>query len=254
MSDVPTRSAAHNRRHYKYFDLVMAGFITVLLCSNLIGPAKTVSFELPFSLPWLGAIVTFGAGNLFFPISYIFDDVLTEVYGYARSRRVTWAGFGAMCFATVMSLVIIHIPPALNDFNGKLQPALELVFGNSWRILAGSLLAFWVGDFTNSYVLAKMKVWTNGKHLWARTIGSTIAGEFVDSIVFYPLAFGAIFGMAGWDTRVLVHAVIFNWIFKVLLEVLFTPVTYFVVHRLKKAENEDWFDRETDFTPFSLQD
>src|SRR5690242_9587909 len=119
-----------NVRHYKYYDLVMAGFVTVLLCSNLIGPAKTVEFHLPFSLPFLGSAVIFGAGNLFFPISYIFDDVLTEVYGYARSRKVIWAGFGAMLFATLMSQVLIRMPAAADEpFNKVLQPAIETVFG-----------------------------------------------------------------------------------------------------------------------------
>src|SRR5690606_22828100 len=145
--------------------MMMAGFVTVLLCSNLIGPGKTCVI--------LG--ITFGAGNLFFPISYIFGDVLTEVYGYARARKVIWAGFGAMVFATVMSFVVINMPPDPNEpFNEVLQPSLEIVFGNTWRIVLGSMLAFWAGDFVNSYVLARMKVLTEGRHLWTRTIGSTM--------------------------------------------------------------------------------
>ena len=227
-------------RAYRYYDLVMAGFVTVLLCSNLIGPAKTCS---------LGGFV-FGAGNLFFPISYIFGDVLTEVYGYARARKVIWAGFGAMVFATVMSQVVIRIPPAESEaYNRIVQPAIEVVFGNTWRIVVGSILAFWAGDFVNSFVLAKMKVWTAGRFLWARTIGSTICGQLVDSLIFYPFAF---FGI--WEGATLAQVVVFNWTMKVAVEVLATPVTYAVVGFLKKAEDEDFYDRGTDFTPFSLQD
>lgn len=232
-------------RHYRYYDLVMAAFVTVLLCSNLIGPAKTCS--LPF--PILGRNV-FGAGNIFFPISYIFGDVLTEVYGYARARKVIWAGFGAMVFATIMSQIVIRMPPADSEpYNKIIQPAIEQVFGNTWRIVAGSILAFWAGDFVNSFVLAKMKIWTAGRFLWTRTIGSTIAGELVDSLIFYPLAF---FGI--WETRTLVGVIAFNWGFKVGVEVVATPVTYAVVGFLKKAEREDFYDRDTNFTPFSLED
>lgn len=231
---------AVNPRHYKYYDLVMAGFVTVLLCSNLIGPGKTCVF--------LG--ITFGAGNLFFPISYIFGDILTEVYGYARARKVIWAGFGAMIFATIMGLFVIHFPADPNEeFNKTIQPALEVVFGNTWRIVAGSIAAFWAGDFANSYILAKMKVMTGGRHLWTRTIGSTMVGQLVDSALFYPIAFLGI-----WSPGTMVKVVLFNWLFKVSVEVVFTPVTYAVCGWLKRAEKEDYFDRQTDFTPFSLRD
>jgi uncharacterized integral membrane protein (TIGR00697 family) len=243
-------SATHNPRHYRYYDLLMAAFVTVLLCSNLIGPAKTCEVHLPFALPWLGSVLIFGAGNLFFPISYIFDDVLTEVYGYARCRKVIWAGFGAMVFATFMSQVVIRMPAAASEsYNTVLQPAIETVFGNTWRLVLGSMLAFWAGDFVNSYVLAKMKIWTAGKHLWTRTIGSTIAGELVDSLLIYPIAFAGI-----WTAHTLMSVIVFNWIFKVMVEVVFTPVTYAIVGFLKKAEREDFYDRDTDFTPFSLED
>jgi uncharacterized integral membrane protein (TIGR00697 family) len=240
MSDhEPARS-----RSYRYYDLVMAAFVTVLLCSNLIGPAKTCQVEVH------GWTLVFGAGNLFFPISYIFGDVLTEVYGYARARKVIWAGFGAMIFATIMSQIVIRMPPADSEpYNKIIQPAIQEVFGSTWRIVAGSILAFWAGDFVNSYVLAKMKVWTAGRFLWTRTIGSTIAGQLVDSMIFYPLAF---FGV--WETSTLVGVVVFNWIFKVSIEALSTPVTYAVVAFLKKAEDEDFYDRGTNFTPFSLED
>lgn len=218
----------------------MAGFVTVLLCSNFIGAAKVAQI--------FG--ITFGVNNLFFPISYIFDDVFTEVYGYARSRRAIWAGFGAMIFATLMSTFVVHVTPDPDEpFNKLLQPALELAFGNTWRIVVASIAAFWIGDFANSYVLAKMKVWSNGKHLWMRTIGSTLAGEGLDSFVFYPIAF---FGI--WTNQKMLSVIIFNFIFKLSVEALFTPIAYKVVNFLKKAEHEDYYDRDTNFTPFSLEE
>jgi len=231
--------ARSRARPYRYYDLIMAGFVTVLLCSNLIGPGKVCRF----------AGVTFGAGNLFFPISYIFGDILTEVYGYARARRVIWAGFGAMLFATIMGLFVVHVPVDPGEpFNTRIQPALELVFGNTWRIVLGSIAAFWAGDFINSYVLAKMKLLTRGRFLWTRTIGSTIVGQGVDSLLFYPIAFLGI-----WTTSKMLQIVLFNWIFKVTVEVVFTPVTYAITNFLKRHEQEDYYDRGTDFTPFSLQ-
>ena len=218
----------------------MAAFVAVLLCSNLIGPGKTCVL--------LG--ITFGAGNLFFPISYILGDVLTEVYGYARARKVIWAGFGAMAFATLMSYAVIHLPPDPNEpFNAAIQPALEVVFGNTGRIVAASMLAFWAGDFVNSYVLARMKLLTAGKYLWTRTIGSTMVGQLVDSALFYPIAFLGI-----WQPGTMLKVIAFNWAFKVSVEVLFTPITYAVVNGLKRAEREDYFDDRTNFTPFSLKD
>ena len=230
------------RSEYRYYDFLMAGFVAVLLCSNLIGPAKVCA------LPIFGSLLVFGAGNIFFPISYIFGDVLTEVYGYAHARRVIWAGFGAMLFATLMSAVVIGLPPSdAEPFNKALQPALETVFGSTWRIVCASILAFWIGDFVNSYVLARMKVLTNGRWLWSRTIGSTIVGQAVDSLVFYPIAF---FGI--WETGTLFQVLVFNWVFKISVEVLMTPLTYVVVNRLKAAEGEDHFDRGTNFSPFRL--
>ena len=238
------------RPKFRYYPLVLGAFVTVLLCSNLIGPGKTCILHLPFSLPWIGAILTFGAGNLFFPISYIFDDVLTEVYGYAQARKVIWAGFGAMVFATVMGWVVIHLPADPNEpFNKVIQPALETCFGNTWRIVLASTIAFWVGDFANSFVLAKMKIWTRGRMLWTRTIGSTIVGEGLDSAIFYPIAFAGI-----WESQTLLKVVAFNWLFKVAFEVLATPVTYLICGWLKRAEGVDHYDRDTDFSPFSLRD
>jgi uncharacterized integral membrane protein (TIGR00697 family) len=230
-------------RRYRYYDLIMAGFVTVLLCSNLIGPGKVVH------VGWGELGVSFGAGNLFFPIGYIFGDILTEVYGYARSRRVIWVGFAAMSFATLMSQVVLRMPAdAAVPYNATLQPAIEVIFGGTWRIVAGSMLAFWLGDFANSYVLAKLKIVTNGRFLWMRTIGSTLVGQAVDSAVFYPIAFAGL-----WPSGTLLKVVIFNCVMKVAVEVVFTPVTYAVVRALKRAEHEDHYDRDTNFTPFSIK-
>ena len=236
-------------RQYRYYDLLMTAFVTVLLCSNLIGTAKVGYISFPFTLPLLGDNLSFGAGNLFFPLGYIFGDVLTEVYGYARARKVIWAGFGAMVFATLMAWVIVHLPPSPDEpFNTQLQPAIEILFGNTWRIVVGSIVAFWVGDFVNSYVMAKLKVLTQGKKLWMRTIGSTVLGQGIDSILFYPIAFAGI-----WTFDTLLAVIVFNWAFKVTVEIVMTPVTYAVVNWLKKAEGEDFYDQATNFTPFSLK-
>ena len=229
-------------KNYRYYDFVMAAFVTVLLCSNFIGAAKQATLNLPV----FGA-VTFGAGVLFFPISYIFGDILTEVYGYARSRRVIWAGFAALFFASFMAWVVVALPPA--PF-WKNQAAYEVAFGNAWRISLASMIAYFCGEFVNSFVLAKMKIWTAGKHLWTRTIGSTIFGEGVDSLLFYPLAF--------WGTGIIPNdalpkVMLAQFVTKVVVEVLFTPVTYAIVGWLKRAENVDHYDRGTRFTPFSLK-
>jgi queuosine precursor transporter len=237
-------SSAKPGRQYKYYDLITAVFVTVLLCSNLIGPGKPAEIG-----PWqLGSVtvpaVTFGAGILFFPISYLFGDFLTEVYGYARARRVVWTGFGALAFASFMSYVVLALPPA-PGWEG--QAALASVFGQTPRIIAASLLAFWVGEFANSFSLAKLKILTEGRWLFSRTIGSTLIGAGVDSAIFYPVAF-----LGVWETATVVKVLITNYVLKVLWEVLATPMTYAVVNGLKRAENEDYYDRETDFTPFSL--
>lgn len=245
MSQIP----ASGVRVYKYYDFLMTGFVTVLLCSNLIGTAKVGLVTFPVTLPLLGDSLSFGAGNLFFPLGYIFGDVLTEVYGYARARKVIWAGFAAMVFASVMAWVIVHLPPSPSEpFNALVQPAVEVLFGNTWRIVCGSIIAFWAGDFVNSFVMSKLKVITNGKWLWTRTIGSTVLGQGVDSVLFYPIAF-----MGIWTFDTLVGVIAFNWAFKVMVEIVMTPVTYAVVNKLKNVEHEDYFDVGTDFTPFSLK-
>lgn len=229
-------------RQYRYYEFVMAAFVAVYLCSNLIGPAKAAQLTLPGWGP-----VTFGAGVLFFPVSYIFGDILTEVYGYARARRVIWAGFAAMIFASVMAAVIVALPPAPGWAN---QPAYEIAFGSTWRIVGASLCAFFCGEFVNSFVLARMKVKSNGRHLWQRTIGSTIVGEGVDSALFYPIAF--------WNSglipnELLPGIMLTQFVSKVAVEVLFTPLTYKIVAFLKRAEREDHYDVNTDFTPFSIR-
>ncbi len=230
------------QRPYRYYEFVMAAFVAVYLCANLIGPAKAAQVHLPL----IGA-VTFGAGVLFFPISHIFGDILTEVYGYARARRVIWAGFGAMLFASLMAYVVVALPPAPGWEN---QAAYEIAFGSTWRIVAASLMAFFCGEFVNSYVLAKMKLWTRGKYLWTRTIGSTIFGEGVDSLLFYPLAF---YGSGLIPDEMLPRIMLVQFLAKVGVEVVFTPVTYQVVAWLKRVEHEDYYDRNTNFTPFTLK-
>jgi queuosine precursor transporter len=221
-------------RTYKYYDLLMASFVAVLLCSNLIGVTKIAT---------VGGI-TFGAGNLFFPISYLFGDVLTEVYGYARSRKVVWAGFSALFYASLMAWVVVHLPPA-PGWNG--QATLEASFGSTWRIAGAGLLGYACGEFTNSFAIARLKVLTDGKLLFVRTIGSTVVGEAVDTLVFYPLAF-----YGTWPNDLLLKVMGANYVVKVLWEVLATPLTYRIVAFLKKKENEDYYDRDTNFTPFSL--
>ena len=227
--------AAPARRSYRYYDLVMAAFVCVLLCANLIGVSKVTT---------VGGF-SFSAGNLFFPLSYLFGDILTEVYGYARSRRVVWAGFGALAFAALMSTLVVHLPPA-PGWTG--QAVIEAAFGSTWRIALASLLGYWCGEFVNSFTLARMKVLTRGRWLWTRTIGSTLFGEAADTLVFYPLAFYGV-----WDNALLLAVMGANYCIKVGWEVLATPLTYRIVNALKRAEQEDFFDDRTDFNPFTLK-
>jgi len=232
----------------RYYEFVMVAFVVVLVCANLIGPAKIAQVNLPFTPPWSDtAVLVFGAGVLFFPISYVFGDILTEVYGYARSRRVIWAGFAALFFASFMAWVVVALPPA--PF-WKNQAAYEVAFGNAWRISLASMIAFFCGEFVNSFVLAKMKLITEGRHLWSRTIGSTIFGEAVDSTLFYPLAF---WGTGIIPNEALPKVMAAQFVAKVAVEVLFTPVTYAIVGWLKRAEGIDHYDRDTRFTPFSIK-
>ena len=225
-------------KSYRYYDFVMAAFVTVLICSNLIGPAKIVQF---------GDLPAFGAGVLFFPISYVFGDILTEVYGYSRARRVIWAGFAGLAFASFMAAVVVALPPAPFWEN---QKAYEVAFGQAPRIAAASMLAYFCGEFVNSFVLAKMKILTAGRWLWTRTIGSTIVGEAVDSSLFYPLAF---YNSGIIPNDKLPAIMLAQFVLKVAVEILFTPVTYKIVGVLKRVENEDVYDRNTNFTPFSVK-
>jgi len=228
--------------HFRYFDFVMAAFVAIILLSNVIGAGKVAQIWLPGVGYW-----PFGAGILFFPISYVIGDVLTEVYGYARARRVIWAGTIAVLFMAFMSFVVVALPPAPDWKN---QAAYETIFGQVPRIVFASVCAFWAGEFVNSYVLARMKVWTGGKQLWTRTIGSTVAGQAVDSLIFYPLAF---WGAEGWTNDLVIKVLVTQWLLKVSWEVLLTPVTYLAVNFLKSREGVDVFDDRTDFTPFKSQ-
>lgn len=230
-------------RRYRYYDLLLAAFVVVLLCSNLIGAGKVAVITLPL----LGE-VSYGAGILFFPISYLFGDILTEVYGYAHDRRAVWAGFAALVFAALMSLVVLSLTPAAGDYMNHYQSALDTVFGNTWRIVLASIAAFWVGSMANAYVLAKLKIWTQGRHLWLRTIGSTAVGEAFDSALFYMLAFYAI-----WPTQQVIAVALAQYVLKTGWEVVMTPVTYRVVGWLKRRENENYFDTDTQFTPFRIK-
>ena len=227
-------------RPFRYFDLVMAAFVTILLLSNVIGAGKVATIQLPGIGAW-----PFGAGILFFPLAYVIGDVLTEVYGFARARRCIWAGFAALLFMAFMAQVVVALPPAAG-WDG--QAAYEKVFGQVPRIALASIVAFWAGEFVNSVVLAKMKLWTKGRHLWSRTIGSTIVGQGVDSLIFYPLAFWGV-----WDGDTLLVVLLTQWALKVAWEALLTPVTYAVVGWLKRREGVDVFDVGTDFTPFQLK-
>ncbi len=231
----PLAARAGDVHQFKTFDYVMAAFVAILLLSNVIGAGKVAVIA-----GW-----QFGAGILFFPLSYVLGDVLTEVYGYARARRCIWAGFAAMLFMALMSYVVVKLPPA-PGWDG--QEAYESVFGAVPRIVFASIAAFWAGEFVNSYVLARMKIWTQGRMLWTRTISSTIFGQAIDSLIFYPLAF-----YGEWDNAQLLTVMGMQWLLKVSWEVLLTPVTYVIVGKLKAHEGLDLFDEGTDFDPFKAK-
>lgn len=222
-------------RSYKYYEFVMVAFVAIYLCANLIGPGKPATI----------AGFTFGAGVLFFPLTYVFGDILTEVYGYARARRVIWAGFAAMVFAAIMATVVVSLPPAAGWPH---QAAYETVFGQTPRIVAASIIAYCCGEFVNSFVIAKMKLADGGKRMGWRFVASTIVGEGVDSMLFYPIAF---FGV--WNNELLLKVMFAQWITKVGVEIVFLPLTIKIVTALKRAENEDYYDRDTNFTPFSIK-
>ena len=268
------QATSHAPVTFKYYDFVMAAFVAILLLSNIIGAAKLTFVEVSWwPQGWWPApdgIFIYGAGILFFPLGYVIGDILTEIYGFARARRVIWTGFAAMIFLAFMSYVVVSLPAfdgwacSASGFDGQgplvsrdspdgptgaiCQETYTSVFGNAWRIVLASVVAFWAGEFVNSYVMAKMKVWTKGKALWARTIGSTVFGQGVDSLIFYPVAFLGI-----WTTEAVITVMVTNWLLKVIWEAALTPVTYLVVGRLKKAEGVDLFDTDTDFSPFSTK-
>ncbi len=221
------------RKGYRYFDLVMAIFVAVLLISN-VASSKILDLG-PF---------TFDGGTILFPISYIFGDILTEVYGYSRSRRVIWIGFGCAILMAVVFAIVGALPPA-EGWRG--QEAYMTILGQTPRIVFGSLIAYFAGEFSNSYILAKMKVFTQGRWLWTRTIGSTIVGEGVDTLLFVLIAFYGLYAPS-----LLLSIIISNYLFKTGFEALVTPLTYLVVNTLKRVENEDYYDVDTDFNPFRL--
>jgi len=233
-------------RSYRYFDFVMAAFVAVLLISNIASSAKIV--DAGFSIA--GLRLFFDGGTLLFPLSYIFGDILTEVYGYARSRRVIWTGFAAMLLMSASLKIIQILPGEAQWLQYAGDSAFENILGSvsSGGILAASLLAYLCGEFSNSYVLAKMKVWMSGRHLWMRTIGSTLVGEGVDTVAFITLA--CAFGVFPW--AIAGSLIVANYIFKVSIEVLLTPMTYRIVAFLKRTEQEDYYDRRTNFNPFRL--
>jgi uncharacterized integral membrane protein (TIGR00697 family) len=235
-------AAALHKRPVRWFDFMMAAFVSILLLSNVLGAGKVAVIH----LPWIGEW-PFGAGILFFPLSYVLGDVLTEVYGYARARRCIWAGTAAMLFMAFMSTVVVALPPA-KEWTG--QAAYEQVFNQVPRIVFASICAFWAGEFANSFIMAKMKLLTAGKYLWTRTIGSTIVGEGVDSFIFYPAAF---LGAVGWTNDLVLKVLLTQWVLKVAWEILLTPATYAIVGFLKRAEGVDVFDEHTDFTPFTAE-
>ena len=229
------------RKGYRYFDLVMAIFVAVLLISNVASAAKIVNLGLP--------VLTFDAGTLLFPISYIFGDVLVEVYGYRRSRRVIWVGFGCAVLLS-MTLAVVRWLPGDAQWVTEVGPdAFDGVLGTlaSGRIILGSLVAYFAGEFSNAYIMARMKVRTQGRWLWVRTIASTVVGELVDTMLFVCIAFLGI-----WSLDLVIKIIISNYLFKTGFEALVTPLTYLVINNLKRVENEDYYDVDTDFNPFRV--
>lgn len=228
-------------RAFRFYDLVMVVFVTVLLLSNIASSAKIIDWGTQiFGLP-----LAFDAGTLLFPISYIFGDVLTEVYGFRRSRRVIWVGFTALAFSALVFGVIQRMPgeAAWQEYAG--QSAFDAILGgiSSGGIVIASLAAYLVGEFSNSVVLAKLKVATAGRYLWVRTIGSTLVGQAIDTLIFITVA--SLFQVFPW--QIWTTLVISNYIFKVGIEAIMTPATYWVVNRLKRVEGEDFYDRGTRF-------
>jgi uncharacterized integral membrane protein (TIGR00697 family) len=222
----------------------MALFVAVVLISNIASSAKIIDWRISV----LGLPLSFDAGTLLFPISYIFGDILTEVYGYQQSRRVIWTGFAAAALMSATFWLIRQLPGEANWQSYAGDEAFDAILGgvSSGGIIIASLAAYLVGEFSNSVVLAKLKVATQGRHLWLRTIGSTLVGEGVDSIVFVVIA--SVFGVFPWE--IALSLIVSNYLFKVFIEVVMTPATYRIVAFLKRAEHEDYYDTDTDFNPF----
>jgi uncharacterized integral membrane protein (TIGR00697 family) len=239
--------SAHNpRTSYRYLDLITALFVTVLVVSNIASSAKIVDWG--FSI--FAVRMAFDAGTLLFPVSYIFGDILTEVYGYQRSRRVIWIGFFCLGLSSLVFWVVSHLPGEATWQQYAGQQAYNAILGgmSTGGIALASLLGYWTGEFSNSFVLAKMKILTSGRWLWTRTIGSTLVGELVDSLVFVLVA--SLFSVFPWS--LFVTLVMTNYLFKCSIEALMTPITYLVVNNLKRLEQEDYYDRKTNFTPFQI--
>jgi uncharacterized integral membrane protein (TIGR00697 family) len=231
-------------KQYRFFDLIMAVFVTVLVVSNIASSAKIVDWG--FSI--FRVRLAFDAGTILFPISYIFGDILTEVYGYKRSRRVIWVGFACLALSALVFWVVRLMPGEATWQGYAGDNAYNAILGgmSTGGIVLASLAGYWTGEFTNSMILAKMKILTNGRWLWTRTIGSTLAGELVDTVMFVIVA--SAFGVFPWS--LFLTLTVTNYLFKCVVEALMTPVTYLTVNRLKRTENEDYYDRGTDFNPF----
>ena len=233
-------------KQYRFFDLIMAVFVTVLVVSNIASSAKIVDWG--FGL--LGVRMAFDAGTILFPISYIFGDILTEVYGYKQSRRVIWVGFACLALSAIIFWIIRLMPGEVTWQGYAGDDAYNAILGgmSTGGIVLASLAGYWTGEFTNSFILAKMKVLTEGRWLWSRTIGSTIFGELVDTVMFVIVA--SALGVFPWS--LFLTLTVTNYLFKCGVEALMTPVTYLVVGALKRAEHEDYYDRGTNFNPFTV--
>jgi hypothetical protein len=231
---------------YRYLDFITAVFVTVLVVSNIASSAKIVDWGINL----FGVHMAFDAGTLLFPISYIFGDILTEVYGYKQSRRVIWIGFFCLGLSSLVFWIVSLLPGEATWQQYAGQDAYDAILGgiSSGGIALASLFGYWTGEFSNSYVLAKMKILTNGRWLWTRTISSTLVGEFVDTAVFILVA--SLFSVFPWS--LFATLVLTNYLFKCSVEALMTPVTYLVVNSLKLRENIDYYDRDTNFSPFKI--
>lgn len=232
-------------KHYRYFDLIMAVFVTVLVVSNIASSAKIVDWGVNL----LGLPLAFDAGTILFPISYVFGDILTEVYGYRRSRRVIWVGFACLALSAVIFWIVSAMPGEATWQGYAGDAAYSAILGgmSTGGIVLGSLTGYLVGEFTNSFILAKLKVITEGRWLWLRTISSTLFGQFVDTVMFVVVA--SVLGVFPWS--LFLTLTVSNYLFKCGVEALMTPVTYLVVATLKQVENEDYYDRDTNFNPFA---